>query len=50
MTGSDSKQPGSSIHYDKKYIMSFISGGIAGITAKSIIAPFDRLKIIFQVK
>ncbi len=37
-------------HYDYKYIKSFISGGLAGIAAKSLIAPFDRIKILFQVK
>jgi len=36
-------------HYDYKYIKSFISGGFAGIAAKSLIAPFDRIKILFQV-
>lgn len=28
---------------------SFISGGIAGIIAKTSIAPFERVKVIFQV-
>lgn len=27
---------------------SFISGGVAGIVGKTVIAPFDRIKIIFQ--
>jgi len=35
-------------HYDYKYIKSFVSGGCAGIAAKSLIAPFDRIKILFQ--
>ena len=40
-----------SIHYqyDLKYVKSFISGGIAGVCAKTIIAPFERIKILFQV-
>jgi len=32
-----------------KYTNSFISGGLAGIVAKSVIAPFDRIKILFIV-
>ena len=35
--------------YDLKYVKSFISGGIAGVCAKTIIAPFERIKILFQV-
>ncbi len=31
------------------YTNSFISGGLAGIVAKSVIAPFDRIKILFIV-
>lgn len=34
---------------EKKYLASFISGGLSGIVAKSVIAPFDRIKILFQV-
>jgi len=33
----------------KKYLKSFISGGCAGIVAKGVIAPFDRVKILFVV-
>mgnify|MGYP003579031737 CR=1 FL=1 len=33
----------------QKYLKSFISGGCAGIVAKSVIAPFDRVKILFVV-
>jgi len=33
----------------RKYLKSFISGGCAGIVAKSVIAPLDRVKILFVV-
>ena len=29
---------------------SFISGGVAGVVAKTIIAPIERVKFIFIVK
>ena len=32
-----------------KLIKSVAAGGIAGVCAKSVVAPFDRVKIIFQV-
>ena len=32
--------------YDFKYVNSFISGGIAGVCAKTTIAPFERIKIL----
>jgi len=31
-----------------KYVNSFISGGCAGGFAKTIVAPFERIKILFQ--
>jgi hypothetical protein len=30
-------------------ILNFISGGLAGIVAKSLSAPIDRVKIFYQV-
>ena len=31
------------------FLISFISGGVAGITAKSAVAPLERVKILYQV-
>lgn len=33
----------------KGFLIPFVSGGIAGIVAKSSIAPLERVKIIYQV-
>lgn len=38
------KKPSSKLH------VSFISGGLGGIVAKTVIAPLDRAKTIYQVK
>eukprot|EP01132_Coremiostelium_polycephalum_P005859 gene5859-7288_t len=31
-------------------LISFVSGGIAGVTAKSAVAPLERVKILYQIK
>jgi len=37
-------------HIDNsQYLYSFLSGGLAGIVAKTVVAPFDRIKILYQV-
>jgi hypothetical protein len=30
------------------FLKSFVSGGIAGVLAKSTVAPIERVKLIFQ--
>jgi len=37
-----------SSHKNMRYMPSFISGGVAGMVGKTVIAPFDRIKISFQ--
>jgi hypothetical protein len=32
-----------------KEIRNIIAGGIAGMTAKSVVAPLDRIKILYQI-
>ena len=32
------------------YIKKFVNGGISGSIGKTIVAPLDRIKIIFMVK
>ena len=34
--------------FEKKFLLSFISGGVAGVVAKSVVAPVERVKLIFQ--
>jgi hypothetical protein len=46
--GVTTQQPAK--HKSKTPLVSFISGGIAGITAKSVVSPLERVKILFQVK
>jgi len=37
------------IHHLPKEIRNIIAGGFAGMIAKSVVAPFDRIKILYQV-
>lgn len=32
------------------YLKKFVNGGIAGIIGKTIVAPIDRIKIIYMVR
>jgi len=34
----------------RKFIKSFVSGGIAGCVAKTAIAPFDRIKMLYVTR
>jgi solute carrier family 25 protein 16 len=34
----------------KKPLKSFIAGGLAGCCAKTVVAPLDRIKILFQTR
>ncbi|KAK5583671.1 hypothetical protein RB653_005269 [Dictyostelium firmibasis] len=40
----------SSAPTSKSSWVSFLSGGIAGVTAKSAVAPLERVKILYQIK
>jgi len=33
---------------NNKPIVSFLSGGMAGVIAKSAVAPLERVKILYQ--
>jgi len=43
------KQNGSNTKTEIGPFVSLLYGGIAGSTAKTVIAPFDRVKIHFQI-
>jgi hypothetical protein len=34
---------------DYNFLKSFISGGVAGVVAKTAVAPVQRVKLIYQV-
>lgn len=51
-SGSDPTPPSASSVFvlpSLKFLTSFFSGGLAGLIAKTLVAPLDRIKIIFQV-
>ena len=37
------------IHKLPKELRNLLAGGMAGMTAKSVVAPMDRIKILYQV-
>jgi Mitochondrial carrier protein len=51
---SENIEKSKSSDYERRNILeldlmkSFVSGGLAGIVAKTAIAPFERVKVIFQ--
>lgn len=46
---SEGQQVKSEGHHFKS-VSSFVSGGMAGVVAKTIIAPIERVKFLFIVK
>lgn len=32
-----------------KFIIDFVSSGIGGVVAKTVVAPLDRVKLVLQV-
>lgn len=45
MTAAEAKKGKQNIDY---VLRSLVAGGVAGCVAKSVIAPLDRVKILFQ--
>ena len=39
----------SKIHTLPKEVRNLVAGGLAGMAAKSVVAPIDRIKILYQV-
>jgi hypothetical protein len=37
------------VHWTIPVLINLVSGGVAGCVAKTAVAPFDRVKILFQV-
>lgn len=37
------------VHWLLPILVNLVSGGTAGCVAKTAVAPFDRVKILFQV-
>ena len=42
------QNPKPQISHSYQFLISFCSGGLAGICAKSALAPIDRVKIVYQ--
>jgi hypothetical protein len=43
-------EPVSDLSHIEDALKAFIAGGLAGCCAKTVIAPFDRIKILFQTR
>jgi len=41
---------GGGISQSSFWYVNFFSGGIAGVISKTVVAPFDRVKILLQVR
>lgn len=50
MTRKDEGHQLKSEGHQLKSVSSFFSGGVAGVVAKTIIAPIERVKFLFIVK
>lgn len=35
---------------DKNFIWDFLSGGVAGIISKTVVAPIERVKLLMQTQ